>query len=142
MLAMLHLNRRHGSSKLVGVSAVLVFLCLAYLYLSEAPLACEGSLRPFLEGGNTTWQSKIGKVTVAANTLNSGTIHRALQTHKVHNEKHGYHHFLAKNQVVSSLIEHDFRHRPKGAWSKPAFLLSVLVAELEKDEEDRLEWIL
>jgi len=85
--------------------------------------------------------ARVGKVTVAANTLNSPVIHRALKTHARHNEIHGYAHHVAMNEAVSGLIENDRHHRPRGAWTKPAYLLSVLVMELEKPEEERLKWI-
>ena len=159
---MLHLHRRHGSSKFfLAVSASLLLLCMAYIYIRDIPLPCEGpggilpsfglSKQPLTppdqidqlqKTQNDTLQSRIAKVTVAANALNGGLIHRAIQSHRVQNDMHGYQYFIAENQAVSELIEHDTKNRPKGAWTKPAFLLSVLVAELEKDEKDRLEWIL
>lgn len=86
--------------------------------------------------------SKIAKVTVAVNKLDNELIHRSLKTHERQNELHGYQHFIASQQAVSDLIENDSRHRPKGAWTKPAYLLSLIVAELQKPEEERLEWLL
>ncbi len=86
--------------------------------------------------------SRIAKVTVAANKLDSEVIHRALQTHKLHNARHGYKHFIAMNEAVSGLIENDRYKRPRGAWTKPAYLLAILVDELQKPESERLEWLL
>lgn len=86
--------------------------------------------------------SRVAKVTVAANALDVDVIHRAMLTHERHNREHGYHHYIALNQAVSSLIENDRAGRPKGAWTKPAYLLSIIVAELEKPEEERLKWVL
>jgi hypothetical protein len=43
---------------------------------------------------------------------------------------------------VGDLSEHDSQHRPRGAWSKPAYLLSLIVNELTKPEDERLEWLL
>ncbi|KAH7349611.1 hypothetical protein B0T11DRAFT_321490 [Plectosphaerella cucumerina] len=83
----------------------------------------------------------IAKVTVAVNKLDNELIHRSLKTHERQNELHGYQHFIASEQAVSDLIENDSRHRPKGAWTKPAYLLSLIVAELQKPEEERLEWL-
>ncbi|KAJ4419618.1 hypothetical protein N0V85_000948 [Neurospora sp. IMI 360204] len=85
--------------------------------------------------------SRVAKVTVAANALDVDVIHRAMQTHERHNREHGYPHYIALNQAVSSLIENDRAGRPKGAWTKPAYLLSIIVAELEKPEEERLKWV-
>ena len=98
--------------------------------------AAEHEIPPVLK------TSRVAKVTVAANALDVDVIHRAMQTHERHNREHGYQHFIALNQAVSSLIENDRAGRPKGAWTKPAYLLSILVAELEKPEEERLKWVL
>ncbi|CRK37905.1 hypothetical protein BN1708_007568 [Verticillium longisporum] len=84
---------------------------------------------------------KIAKVSVAANRLDNSMIHRALQSHQTQNEMHGYHHYIATNQAVGDLIENEADRRPQGAWTKPAYLLSLIVAELEKPEDERLEWI-
>ncbi|KAE8448456.1 hypothetical protein EG329_009521 [Mollisiaceae sp. DMI_Dod_QoI] len=85
--------------------------------------------------------SRIAKVTVAANTLNSTIIHQALRTHQVQNELHGYIHHIANGELVGDLSENDSQKRPRGAWSKPAYLLSLIVAELTKPESERLEWL-
>lgn len=86
-------------------------------------------------------RSKIGKVTVAANKLDNSIIYRALQTHEVHNDIHDYIHYIATNEAVSDLTEHDTK-KPRGAWTKPAYLLSIVVSELEKPERERLKWLL
>ena len=85
--------------------------------------------------------SPIGKVTVAANKLDNSMIRRALRTHQRQNEIHGYAHYIATNEAVSGLIENDSQKRPRGAWTKPAYLLSVMVAELQKPEQQRLKWL-
>ncbi len=85
--------------------------------------------------------SRIAKVTIAANTLDSPVIHRAIESHRVQNDLHRYRHFVGTNEVVGGLMESDAQGRPSGAWSKPAYLMSVLVAELEKPESERLEWV-
>lgn len=90
----------------------------------------------------TKLRSRIAKVTVAANTLNTSVIHQALRTHQVQNELHGYTHFITTGELVSDLSENDSQGRPRGAWSKPAYLLSLIVAELTKPESERLEWLL
>lgn len=87
-------------------------------------------------------RSRIAKVTVATNTLNTSLIQDALRTHQVQNELHGYGHFITTAGLVSDLSENDSQHRPKGAWSKPAYLLSLIVMELTKPESERLEWLL
>lgn len=86
--------------------------------------------------------ANIAKISVTTNKLNAPVIDRAFLTHTRHNERHGYTHYIAKYQAVSDLIEHDRQHRAAGAWTKPAYILSILVAELEKPPEERLKWVL
>ncbi|KAM7186792.1 hypothetical protein V8F33_011635 [Rhypophila sp. PSN 637] len=85
--------------------------------------------------------AKIAKISVTTNKLNAPVIDRAFLTHTRHNERHGYTHYIAKYQAVSDLIEHDRQHRAAGAWTKPVYILSILVAELEKPPEERLKWL-
>jgi hypothetical protein len=86
--------------------------------------------------------SRIGKASVAVNTLNNTIIHQSFRTHQVQNEIHGYIHHIATTEIVGDLSEKDVQHRPRGAWSKPAYLLSLVVNELMKPVEQRLEWLL
>lgn len=86
--------------------------------------------------------SRIAKVSVAVNSLNSSLIHDALRTHRVQNDLHGYRHFISTTELVGDLSENDSQKRPRGAWSKPAYLMSIIVAELSKAETERLDWIL
>ena len=90
----------------------------------------------------TVPRAKIAKISVTTNKLNAPVVDRAFLSHTRHNERHGYDHYIAKYQAVSDLIEHDRHNRAAGAWTKPAYILSILVAELEKPPEERLEWVL
>jgi hypothetical protein len=137
------------STKPVRALAVVAVLGFFWIWLSNIQgVRLSDDLLPSYyrgHGSGRSWGSKptsrIGKVTVAANKLDNGVIDRALKSHERHNALHGYVHHIARNQAVSSLIENDRYRRPKGAWTKPAYLLSVIVDELEKDPEDRLQWI-
>ncbi|KAK1750314.1 hypothetical protein QBC47DRAFT_124336 [Echria macrotheca] len=135
-------------TKPARVATAIAVLCLVWIWLSNIQgVRLTDDVVPVSyssDDNNETRsavRSRIGKVTVAANQLDSDTIDRALRTHQRHNARHGYTHFIAKNQAVGSMIENDRHNRPEGAWTKPAYLLSVLVAELEKPEEERLEWV-
>lgn len=55
---------------------------------------------------------------------------RALQLHKVHSELMGHPMFVLREKLLS------------GLWSKPAFILSVMLQELTKPEDERLQWLL
>lgn len=86
--------------------------------------------------------SRVAKVSVAVNALDIPVIHRAFATHQTHNEVHGYLHYIADKEVVSSLIDDDVFHRGSGAYTKPAYLQAIIIAELLKPEAERLEWLL
>ncbi|KAK0656204.1 hypothetical protein B0T16DRAFT_398824 [Cercophora newfieldiana] len=140
----------HGIHRTKPAKAVLVLLllCFVWAWLSNVQgVRLTDDLIPGRHHVDKSTKhtgklrSRVGKVTVAANKLASDVIHRALLSHERHNARHGYVHYIAEHQAVSGLIEHDRLHRAKGAWTKPAYLLSIIVAELEKPEEERLEWI-
>ncbi|KAJ7284082.1 galactosyl transferase GMA12/MNN10 family protein [Mycena rebaudengoi] len=51
---------------------------------------------------------------------------------------HGYHHFIDRERLVDEVFN---PNPPWGAWSKPAYVLSLLLTELAKPPEERLEWL-
>lgn len=54
---------------------------------------------------------------------------RALRTHKLHNRMHGYSMFVQRDHILD------------GYWTKPAYILSILLRELSKPKSQRLEWL-
>jgi hypothetical protein len=125
----------HSLSKskrlVVLVVVTLVLLC----FLVPHVLRLQGSQSKVLQAP----RSKIAKVSVAFSSLVSPTIERAFETHFKHNAMHGYRHFIAREVLVDEVDDH---RRPKGTWSKPAYVLSILINELSKPPEKRLEWLL
>lgn len=85
--------------------------------------------------------ARVAKVGVAVNALDIPVVHRAFKTHQYHNELHGYPHYIADREVVSDLIDNDRMKRGSGAYTKPAYLLAIVIAELLKPEDERLQWI-
>ena len=71
----------------------------------------------------------IGKATLNFHGTDT-TFIRALKTHELHNKRYGYPMFLLQEPIV------------EGNFSKPAYLLSVILDELRKPEGRRLTWIL
>lgn len=55
---------------------------------------------------------------------------RALQLHQTHSDLMGHPMFVLRERLLS------------GLWSKPAFILSVMLKELAKPEDERLKWLL
>jgi hypothetical protein len=72
-------------------------------------------------------QSVIGKITMLYGDL--PVYERALRSHDQHNKVHGYTMSVLRQQLLP------------GFWSKPAYILSRLLEEMAKPEEERLEWV-
>ena len=77
----------------------------------------------------STHRPKIGKCTVAHGKHNEA-YQRAIQTHLAHSKVNGYTMFLLHQPILD------------GLWSKEAALLEVLLLQLAKPAEDRLEWLM
>jgi hypothetical protein len=81
---------------------------------------------------NHAIHSRIGKTTGiwhGSITADSQAYESALSSHKEHDRTFNYHHFVLRRNIAG------------GIWSKLAYILSILVAELEKEPEERLEWL-
>lgn len=61
---------------------------------------------------------------------NKSIYERAVDTQILHSQRLGYPHFILRRPIL------------EGVWNKYAILLSVLLKELEKSLERRLEWLL
>jgi len=59
----------------------------------------------------------------------SAIYERALQTHEQHDRLHGYPLYVLRHSIMDDV------------WSKPAYILSLLLRELSKPEEQRLQWL-
>jgi hypothetical protein len=70
----------------------------------------------------------IAKVTIVFG--DSPTYQRALKTHEEHSRKFGYRMHVLRSGILD------------GVWTKPAFLLSLLLEELVKPKTERIDWIL
>lgn len=55
---------------------------------------------------------------------------RAFRLHEAHDRLHGYKSFVLREQML------------EGFWSKPAYILSLLLQEMAKPELERLQWLL
>lgn len=60
---------------------------------------------------------------------NNSVYERAIETHKEHCNRLGYPLFILRREVLD------------GVWNKLAYLISLIVQELEKPEDERLEWL-
>ncbi|CAN9128025.1 hypothetical protein AA0119_g5752 [Alternaria tenuissima] len=71
---------------------------------------------------------RIGKVTASFGPKDP-VYEAAIASHQVHNDLHGYPQFILHERMLP------------GLWSKHAFLLTILGAELAKPAAERLEWL-
>ncbi|KAI9806044.1 MAG: hypothetical protein M1833_004451 [Piccolia ochrophora] len=75
-------------------------------------------------------QPTIGKVTILFGGDVNPTYERALSTHETHNRKHNYPMHVLRHGILNDV------------WTKPAYILSLLLQELTKPESERLKWLL
>ncbi|KAK5114035.1 hypothetical protein LTR85_010341 [Meristemomyces frigidus] len=72
-------------------------------------------------------RTRIGKCTILFN--GNSFWERAIRTHEQHDRLHGYRLHVLRQNLLDDV------------WSKPAYILSLLLRELAKPESDRLEWL-
>lgn len=74
-------------------------------------------------------RTRIGKCTILFNVGGSTYWERAIRTHEEHDRINGYRLHVLREQILDTV------------WSKPAYILSLLLRELSKPEGERLDWI-
>ena len=89
----------------------------------------EEIIDPTNNWSTTPPKSDIGKVTIVFGGQNP-TYERAVRTHEVHNKRFGYPLHVLRHGILSDV------------WTKPAYILSLLLKELSKPEHERLKWLL
>ncbi|KAF2725714.1 glycosyltransferase family 34 protein [Polychaeton citri CBS 116435] len=72
-------------------------------------------------------RTRIGKCTILFN--GNSFWERAIKSHEEHDKLHGYRMHVLRQNLLDDV------------WSKPAYILSLLLRELAKPESERLEWI-
>lgn len=96
-----------------------------YTYRYEAP---QDLFVYYGYGRSIEAESLIAKATILFHGKDP-TYVRALQTHQTHNRRFGYPMLVLRHGILD------------GIWSKPAYLLAVLLEELRKTEGHRLKWL-
>lgn len=82
---------------------------------------------------STERRPRMGKVTMLFGELED-TYTRAVATHERHAERHGYSMLVLRRQI-------DVRATAEGYWGKLLYMQSILVREMAKPAEERLEWL-
>ncbi|KAG9516906.1 glycosyltransferase family 34 protein, partial [Aureobasidium melanogenum] len=93
---------------------------------TSSPLKSEEFFEPEVE----QWghKTRIGKCTIVFG--GSSIYERTVKTHAPHDRLHGYPLYVLRQSIMDDV------------WSKPAYILSLLLRELAKPQEERLEWLL
>ncbi|KAH0055410.1 glycosyltransferase family 34 protein, partial [Aureobasidium melanogenum] len=93
---------------------------------TSSPLKSEEFFEPEVE----QWghKTRIGKCTIVFG--GSSIYERTVKTHALHDRLHGYPLYVLRQSIMDDV------------WSKPAYILSLLLRELAKPQEERLEWLL
>lgn len=128
----------NSTRRLEGINAFLfaiiaLWTLQAWLGRDTKPPPDNGIQRPPLEGvpysyDTHTPPAMIGKLLMQYGPINP-MYERALATHLPHNAEHNYRMSILRRETAG------------GLWSKPAYMLQHLLAELEKPEPDRLQWL-
>ncbi|THW93325.1 hypothetical protein D6D18_06162 [Aureobasidium pullulans] len=93
---------------------------------SSSPLKSEEVLEP--KANQWGHKTRVGKCTIVL--YGSSIYERTVKTHTLHNKLHGYPLHVLRQSIMDDV------------WSKPAYILSLLLRELAKPQEERLEWLL
>lgn len=72
-------------------------------------------------------RTRIGKMTILFH--GNSFWERCIRTHEQHDKVHGYRLHVLRQQLLDDV------------WSKPAYILSLLLRELSKPESERLDWL-
>jgi len=109
--------------------AMICFL-LAFLLLTQSRLQFlhnnhhhEATLKP---------HPTLAKVMLMVGNQTNDIYERAIRTHQNHASRHGYSMFVQRQPLVDGAIH----------WSKSALLLSTLLRELGKPDNERLRWLM
>lgn len=73
-------------------------------------------------------KTRVGKCTIVL--YGSSIYERTVKTHALHDRLQGYPLFVLRQTIMDDV------------WTKPAYILSLLLRELAKPQEERLEWLL
>ncbi|KAH0292887.1 glycosyltransferase family 34 protein, partial [Aureobasidium sp. EXF-3399] len=93
---------------------------------TSSPLKSE----EIFESETEQWghKTRVGKCTIVFG--GSSIYERTVKTHALHDRLNGYPLYVLRQTIMDDV------------WSKPAYILSLLLRELAKPQEERLEWLL
>lgn len=96
--------------------------------LSSPPKVSESISQPNADRLQLGEKPRIGKVSMIFGDGNP-VYERAIRTHELHDRIHGYRLYTLRHSMLDDV------------WSKPAYILHLLLRELSKPQEERLHWL-
>jgi len=118
--------RKPNLRKYRGAFAVIVLILFSAFRFHSSSTLSLGVSKTVLKVKEGPYISKASMLYGPQNDI----YERAIESHKRHNEIHGYSMHVLRRGVTN------------GYWNKYAYLLSLVVQELAKPAEERIEWIL
>lgn len=94
--------------------------------LTETPYVSDELIAP--DRDSLGERTRVGKCTIIFG--NAPMYERAVRTHEAHDRMHGYPLHVLRQSMLDDV------------WSKPAYVLSLILRELAKPESERLQWLL
>nr|OQO24019.1 hypothetical protein B0A51_09237 [Rachicladosporium sp. CCFEE 5018] len=94
---------------------------------STAALGGESISEGLPESERLGARTRVGKCTILFN--GNSYWERAIRTHEQHDRMHGYRLHVLRQHLMDDV------------WSKPAYILSLLLRELAKPDSERLDWL-
>ncbi|KAK2629707.1 hypothetical protein QTJ16_000527 [Diplocarpon rosae] len=130
-----HNRQRLHPSKVLIISLFWAFVTYGVYFnkfRSESP--GFGSRQAMISDSDLLFERKMnGQKTISKVSMLYGNqkpgFERAMKTHEEHNRLHGYRMHLLRHEILDNV------------WSKPAYILSILLQELTKPETERVSWL-
>ena len=124
---MLPMNRLH----IAALASCIIFFSAAYALFTfpQSPISDEWQYTTTSPDLVQRPQPKVAKVSVIYGEVNE-YYESAIRSHQRHADRHGYPFFTLRNPVA------------EGYWNKAEYLHSILVQELGKPVDERVEWLM
>lgn len=121
---------RSKSRGLLFTVAAVFSLYLLLFPVSTAPVQYVVPSHTISQGSRIAKVSMLYDVSADRSSDHYEIYDRALKSHALHNERHGYPMHVLRN------------HISEGFWNKPQYLLALVINELVKSEGERTEWLM
>lgn len=119
------LQQSYRRRRSLNIVVIFSLLCATWLYVRMTPHPRSLS---YAEAPRAPTLQRIAKVSMLYGKHNH-LYERALRSHQRHAERWGYRSHILRQDITA------------GFWNKPTYLLGLVIQELAKPPQDRLEWL-